>query len=141
MNTYLHQLSIPYHDYLGGYEWDLVATLTTPYTMSLASAERAMQRFENNIKEEFPENRIFWAAEKFSGEGYHIHLLAAFKNSTKNFTKKNNIVNSCWKKAVAGSRRPNTHIRKFNRNKNGINYSLKDIHKRNIGYGFLGNSW
>lgn len=137
MNPYLTQLSIPYQDYLSQYDWDMWGTLTPPYTMSLASVERAMERLEKIIGKELPCGRIFWTSERFEGKGYHIHFLATFICPTMTFTKKSKIVSKCWEQSVAAHRRPITKITKFKKNQNAIEYILK----KKLGYGFLGDSW
>lgn len=140
MNTYLNQLSIPYSDYLSQYDWDIWGTLTTPFTMSLAAAERAMIRFENNIKKELPHNRVFWVAERFEGKGYHIHFLGKFNSNAKTYTQKSIIIAKCWELAVAAHRRPCNKLKKYKQNEKAISYILKNMRGK-IGYGFLGELW
>jgi hypothetical protein len=141
MNRIFKQLSIPYEEYLSNFEWEMWGTLTTPYTMSLSSTERAMTRFEKNINKEFPQFRVFWAAERFAIRGYHVHLIGTFDNATMTFTQKSIIIGKCWEKAVAGHRRPCNKIKKYKKNKNAIRYMLKDMLTRRFGYGFMGDLW
>lgn len=139
MNPYLYQLSIPYHDYLEQFDWELDSVLTAPHKMTLASVERSMVKFNNNLRDTFPDYRLFWVTEQFKNEGYHIHFLFANGDKEKTNTQKILEISAAWSKAVSKGRRTNNSFKKHN--KNTIWYILKDWHKQNISYGFEGNSW
>jgi hypothetical protein len=68
-------------EWLQSYTWTHWATFTTPYTLTLPSARRLMQRFGEMRVSPAPGSkkvvkRLFWAAEPFDcKEGYHTHAL------------------------------------------------------------------
>jgi hypothetical protein len=62
--------------YSSQYDTCYFATLTTQYTLSLASARRAVERFASIVKREGATCRIVWFAELYEcKDGYHLHAL------------------------------------------------------------------
>jgi hypothetical protein len=58
-------------------------TLTTQYSMTLPSARRAVERFQNVVKRKMNTCSICWFAEKHeTRDAYHLHLLVA-SNATR----------------------------------------------------------
>ncbi len=66
--------------WLGSHSWTHWGTFTTPYTLTLPSARRLMERFGTMrvgaVGSPKVVKRLFWAAEPFDcREGYHTHAL------------------------------------------------------------------
>ncbi len=56
-------------------EWDYFATFTTPYSMTLKSARRIMEKYHSKM-----DGMMFWVAEKYElKDGYHTHALLKSK--------------------------------------------------------------
>jgi hypothetical protein len=73
--------------WLQSHSWTHWATFTTPYTLTLPSARRLMNRFgdmrvSTDINARKVVKGLFWAAEPFDcKEGYHTHALVDIDDS------------------------------------------------------------
>ena len=69
------QVTDAYAEFLSGFEWGYFCTFTTPYTLTLKSARRLMEKYHSDLKKG-GKSPFFWVAEPFDvKEGYHTHAL------------------------------------------------------------------
>lgn len=68
-------ISAAYADFLSRFDWTFFCTFTTPYTLTLKSARRMMEKYHKDVKMAGG-TQLFWVAEPFDvKEGYHTHAL------------------------------------------------------------------
>ena len=71
-----------YANWLNSQGWTHFVTLTTPYTLTLNSARRLIDRFHTKLKEQNFEPITFYVCERFEvKDGYHLHALMKLNKS------------------------------------------------------------
>ena len=76
LNKKVQSTKTAYSSWLNSYKWTHFVTLTTPYTLTLKSGRRLVERFFYKLKEHEFEPSIFWVAERYEvKDGYHLHAL------------------------------------------------------------------
>lgn len=127
---------VAFANFINTFEWQFFCTFTTPYSLSLASSRRSMDKLKNYLDNQFTGSKVFWFAEEFDvKEGYHIHALIQLEKCDQNSLDKNiTALKKAWKILSRGDRKSilNTHIVQYDKDKGGNFYVSKYINRPNI---------
>lgn len=129
-----------YGDWLDKTEWSLFCTFTTRYSLTVKSARRSMQRFNEFLTTQYSfKTTIFWVAEPFdTGDSYHVHaLLKVEGKATDNLIY---YIKKAWQivsKGKNGKEYHQTILRPYEPSKGAHFYVAKYIHRPGADYDIL----
>jgi hypothetical protein len=132
----MNQTVIRYAKWLNTMEWDYWCTFTTSYSLTCASARRAMNRFYSILKKRFFGLRVFWVAEPFvMGGGYHVHALVHLNIETPTlYSNGFNEIKSVWEIASGAKDKQHLKIENFDKSKGAVYYLVKHLSKAKCDY-------
>lgn len=134
-----------YAEYLGTFDWDFFCTFTTPYTLTLKSARRLMEKYHKDMAKG-GSTLLFWVAEPFDvKEGFHTHALLKVPEcyQFKHFVELWQVATGCKgkKKTDENGRESKVHARielkKYQKNLGARHYVGKYMMKNGADYDFL----
>ncbi len=135
-----HSLINEWGNFLETIDWTFYCTLTTPYSMTVNSARRKIEKLHKILTERFSlENEIFWVAEPFdTHDSYHLHVLIKFKNGMSNKSKIS--LNKAWQsicgKKVTGKYNW-TEIEAYVPSKGANFYVAEYLQRKGVEYGYI----
>lgn len=154
MSKIFHRTELDaYEDWINSIEWTFFCTFTTPYTLTLNSARRLMERTQERYKSYAGECSLFWVAEPFEAkDGYHTHGLLKLpksmvnKDGSVNRHHFQNLLDTyqamTGAKVIANDKGKLSYdqwnridLKKFDKRKNAGKYALKYIKKSQKGKG------
>lgn len=121
--------------YLKKYDWKIWGSVNFNASMNLTQIRKITEQYFEQIKIKFPEESFtFFFTSEFNSarDGYHFHFLLDFNNKKfldRILKSSNSFFNIKRKNLIA-----NTLIERFDANKDGISYILKQIKKVPDGY-------
>ena len=129
-----------YGNFLGHTNWTFYCTLTTRYPLNIKSAQRYIERCQEQLRTTFNlKTQMYWVAEPFDSKyGFHLHCLVKFDGEEPHKYKKELI--KAWQMVTKGSygKKYNwTSIVPYDANLGGRFYVVKWIGRNDVEYGFL----
>jgi hypothetical protein len=129
-----------YGNFLGQTNWTFYCTLTTRYPLTVKSAQRYIERCQEQLRATFNlKTQIYWVAEPFDSKyGFHLHCLVKFDGEEPDKYKKKLI--KAWEIVTKGSygKKYNwTSIMPYDPNLGGRYYVVKWLSRNDVEYGFL----
>lgn len=127
-----------YARYLKKYDWKIWGSVNFNEIMSLSQIRDIANLYFDTLKKKFPNvNFTFFFATELNScrEGYHLHYLLDFNN--ENDFKRILYESDSFFKIKRKKLATNTLIEKYDKEKNGISYILKQIKKLPDGYDVL----
>lgn len=127
-------------DYLQNQEWQRFCTFTTAYELTLPSARRLMQRFQDRVQDRVFNGspvRLFWVAEKFeSKDGFHTHGLLNYPKDAENVFDILPVITESYR-IVAAQNDARVNFSRYNKSRAAGMYCSKYLLKRYADYDLL----